>query len=337
MEVVGKSQGAPTIGKIKRVPLRDVWKHEALDFTTWLQNNLDVVNDALGTSLSSAEREQSAGDFSVDLVAEDEDGNRIVIENQLEKSNHDHLGKLLTYLVAIGATTGIWIVSAPRPEHVSTVAWLNEESPSASFYLAKIEAIKIEDSLPAPLLTLVMGPSEESKEVGETKKELAERDVIRRRFWTQMLEKVGKKTDLFDTVSPSPRGWIAAGAGRSGLRYTCTVTEHGATATFYIDRGPGSGPQNEAIFDQLAAFKEEIDGTFGEPPEWQRLDGGQACRVRKQVEVGGYRDEEKWPEVHDALIDSVVQLEKAFKPYIHKIKVPPVLVGVGGDVDSDVV
>lgn len=102
-----------------------------------------MVNEALGLSLVGVERERSAGDFSVDLVAEDESsGNPVVIENQLEKSDHDHLGKLLTYLVAMGADTAIWIVSEPRPEHVSTISWLNESS-SASFYLLKVEAVKI--------------------------------------------------------------------------------------------------------------------------------------------------------------------------------------------------
>jgi RecB family endonuclease NucS len=110
------------IGKIQRVPLREVWRHEAHDFTAWLRDNIDVLNDALNLSLSNAEREQAAGDFSVDLVAEDESENPVVIENQLEKSNHDHLGKLLTYLVAIGARTAIWIVADPRPEHVSAIA-----------------------------------------------------------------------------------------------------------------------------------------------------------------------------------------------------------------------
>jgi RecB family endonuclease NucS len=139
MEAAGSSQAA--VGKIRRLPLREVWKHEALDFTTWLQENLDVLNDSLDISLSSAEREQKAGDFSVDLVAEDEDGNPVVIENQLERSNHDHLGKLLTYLVAIGAKTGVWLVSEPRSEHVRAISWLNE-SYSASFYLLKVEAIR---------------------------------------------------------------------------------------------------------------------------------------------------------------------------------------------------
>ena len=109
------------IGKIESVPLREIWKREAYDFTSWLQDNIDVLNDALGLSLSNPEREQSAGSFNVDLVAEDENGNPVIIENQLEKSDHNHLGKLITYLIAIGAKTVIWIVADPRPEHVGAI------------------------------------------------------------------------------------------------------------------------------------------------------------------------------------------------------------------------
>lgn len=96
------------IGKIERVPLREVWRHEALDFTTWLEGNVDVLNDVLDITLSGPEREQSAGSFSVDLVAEDESGNPVIIENQFGKSDHDHLGKLITYLTAIDAKAAIW-------------------------------------------------------------------------------------------------------------------------------------------------------------------------------------------------------------------------------------
>ena len=86
------------IGSLRRVALREVWPHEALDFTPWLEENIDELNNVIDLSLSVVEREQSAGDFSVDLVAEDESGNPVIIENQLERSNHDHLGKLITYL-----------------------------------------------------------------------------------------------------------------------------------------------------------------------------------------------------------------------------------------------
>ena len=133
------------IGRIQRVQLREVWSHEAFDFTTWLEDNVDVLVEATGLRLTEIEREQRAGDFSVDLVAQDQDGNAVVMENQLEKSDHDHLGKLLTYLVGLQARRAVWIVADPRPEHVAVVTWLNESS-SEDFYLLKLEAIRIGDS-----------------------------------------------------------------------------------------------------------------------------------------------------------------------------------------------
>jgi hypothetical protein len=319
MEAKEKGVEVAAVGKIQRVPLREVWKHEAHNFTTWLQENLDVVNDALNLSLSNAEREQSAGDFSVDLVAEDESENPVVIENQLEKSNHDHLGKLLTYLVAIGAKSAIWIVSEPRPEHVSTITWLNESSP-ASFYLLKVEAIRIGESPPAALLTKVVGPSEESREVGETKKEMAERYIVRHRFWKALLERAAKRTNLHANISPSRSGYVGTSAGRSGLNFNYVVRQHDGGAELYIDRGRESGTQNEDIFDGFAGAKEEIERAFGGPLDWQRLEGARACRIKKQIDLGGYRDEPQWPEIHYAMIDAMVRLDKALKPHIKALK-----------------
>ena len=110
-----------SIGKLQRVPLREVWRHEAYDFTQWMQENISVLNESLDLELISAEREQAAGSFSIDLVAESSEGNTYIIENQLEKSNHDHLGKLITYLTAMKAKGAIWIVSEPRQEYVPGV------------------------------------------------------------------------------------------------------------------------------------------------------------------------------------------------------------------------
>ena len=221
------------IGKIERMQLRDIWKHEAYDFTTWLQDNIDVLNDALGLSLSNPEREQSAGSFSVDLVAEDESGNPVIIENQLEKSNHDHLGKLITYLTAIGAKTAIWIVSDPRPEHVGAISWLNESS-SANFHLVKVEGIRIGNSEPAPLLTLIVGPSDESRAVGEKKKEIAERYKIRYKFWKELLEKSKEKTKLHSQISPGQHNWIGTSAGKSGLGFNYVIRQHEGQVELYI-------------------------------------------------------------------------------------------------------
>lgn len=309
------------IGKIQRVPLREVWRHEARDFTKWLQDNVDVLNDVLDLSLSGAEREHSAGDFNVDLVAEDDAGNPVIIENQLEKSNHDHLGKLLTYLVAIGAKTAVWIVAEPRPEHVNAITWLNESS-AAAFYLLKIEGVKIGDSDPAPLLTLIVGPSKESRQVGVTKKDLAERYTIRGNFWTKLLERAKEKTKLHATISPGQYSWIGTGAGRRGLGYNYVVRQHDANVELYIDRGEDSEEENRRIFDALASSKDNIESVFGGSLEWQRLEGKRACRIKKQIEVGGYRDDpSKWSEIHDAMIDAMIRLEKALRPHIAKLEV----------------
>jgi len=306
------------IGKLDRISLREVWKNEAKDFTHWLQENLEVLNEVLDVNLSNAEREQSAGAFSVDLVAEDESGNTVVIENQLEKSNHDHLGKLITYTVAIDAKISIWIVSDPRPEHVSAINWLNESS-SASFYLLKIEAVRIEDSPPAPLLTVIVGPSEESIGVGKTKKEIAERYLIRERFWAQLLDYAKQKTKLHSGISPSQHNFIGTGAGRAGLGFNYSIRQNEGQVELYIDRGKERHDENKSIFDQIAAHQDDIEKIFGDSLEWQRLEGRRACRIRKRITVGGYRDEEKWPQVCEQMVDAMIRLEKALKPFINKL------------------
>ena len=191
----------------------------------------------------------------VDLVAEDESGNPVIIENQLERSNHDHLGKLITYLTQIGAKAAIWIVADPRPEHISAISWLNESS-SASFYLLKLEAVRIEDSPPAPLLTLIVGSSEESQAVGETKREFTERHSLRRRFWTQLLERAKEERHYMPTIRPA-RGQTIWTAVKSGLFFRYVIQQHTSDIELYIDRGRDADNANNEIFDTLEKAKEE--------------------------------------------------------------------------------
>ena len=307
------------IGSLRRVALREVWPHEAQDFTPWLAENIDVLNNAIDLSLSVIEREQAAGDFSVDLVAEDESGNPVIIENQLEQSDHDHLGKLITYLTQIGARAAIWIVADPRPEHVSAISWLNESSP-ASFYLLKLEAVRIEDSLPAPLLTLIVGSSEVSQEAGETKREFTERHILRRRFWTQLLERAKEKTPLHANTSPNQLREIRATAGKRGLIFGYVIQQHTSEIELYIDRGRDADSENEEIFNTLQKSKDEIEETFGGVLEWQRLEGQRSCRIGKRFSLGGYRDdEEEWSEIQDAMIDGMIRLEEALRSHIDRL------------------
>lgn len=301
------------IGRIQRVGLRDVWRHEALDFTTWLEENVDVLVEATGLQLSGVEREQSVGAFSVDLIAEDEDGRPVVIENQLEKSNHDHLGKLLTYLVGIEARKAIWIVADPRPEHVGVVTWLNESS-SADFYLLKLEAIRIGDSEPAALLTQIVGPSEEARKAGATKKQMAERERQRYRFFEGLLEQAKEKTQLHANISPGKESWIGAGAGIGGVGFNYVVRQRDARVELYIDTG--NGDKNQSIFEALSLKKERIEAVFGFPLVWDTKEGRRGCRIQKTFATGGYRDEETWEAVYEELAGAMANLESAMKPHL---------------------
>lgn len=309
----------PHVGRIARVPLRDVWRHEALDFTTWLENNVDVLNDVLDFNLENVEREQSAGAFSVDLVAEDEAGNTVIIENQLERSNHDHLGKVVTYLTALEARAAIWVVSEPRPEHTRAIGWLNEH-PGASFYLVKVEAVRIEASPPAPLLTLIVGPSAETREVGVTKREITERHELRQEFWAGLLQRARERTKLHAAISPGKNGYVAASAGKRGVIFSYVVHKHDAQVELYIDRGADAEQENMKIFQALETRRAEIEAVVGESLEWQQLQGKRACRIAKAVPVGGYRDErDRWPEIQNAMVDAMLRLEQALKPHVARL------------------
>jgi len=305
-----------SVGKLQRVSLREVWRHEATDFTRWLRENIEVLGEAVDLALSQAESERQAGDFNVDVVAEDDSGAIVVIENQLERSDHDHLGKLLTYLVMVGATKAIWIVSEPRPEHIRAITWLNESS-SAEFFLVKVEAVRIGDSPAAPLFTLIVGPSEDTQELGETKREWAERHHERHKFWQGLLEHARTLTPLHANRSPGKDNWISGATGRGGLSLNYVIWGHETAVELYIDLGKNRDAENKALFDSFLARKDEIERVFGDSLDWQRLDSRRACRVRKTIPGIGYKDDEaRWPEAQRKMVDAMVRLEKAFKPVI---------------------
>jgi len=305
------------IDKIQRVKLRDVW-HPEPKFSEWLEQNIDVLGECIGIKLSNVRREKDAGDFSVDLVAEDDNENQVVIENQLEKSNHDHLGKLITYLTMLEAKVAIWIVSEPRPEHVRAIARLNE-SRTAAFYLLKVEAIRIGNSNPAALLTLITGPSEETRIIGDQKAELAERHIERKKFWTALLALAKTKSRLHSDISPKIYNWVGTTAGVQGLGFNYVVRQHDAQVELYIDQDKETGDGNQKILEKLETSKESIEKGFGGPLLWETLEDSRACRIRYIVDLGGWQDEEKWPQVHAALVDAMIRLEKALRPHLENL------------------
>jgi hypothetical protein len=308
------------ISRLQKVPLRELWKHETHGFTRWLAENLDYLNEALELELSLVEREASGNmTFSADILAEDTDGNYYIIENQLEKTDHDHLGKIITYMSNLDGNGAIWITSEPRPEHEKAVHWLNEILPADSaIFLVKLEAYKIEDSPSAPLFTVIAGPTSVSRQVGEEKKELAERHILRMEFWRQTLEKFKKKGTFFSNISPSKDQWIGTGSGKSGIAYNQIVLKDGARAEVYISTP--NQETNKRYFDQLISKKEKIENAFGKSLYWQRMDDKTASRISYAIKDYGLKDKEHWSEMQDQLVDELYSLRDAFQEEIDKLK-----------------
>ena len=198
------------------------------------------------------------------------------------------------------------------------LTWLNESS-SADFYLLKIEAIRIGNSPPAPLLTLIVGPSEEGKSIGRSKQEMSERDHIRYKWWSLLVQH--PDATLHRHITPSKYSWLGLGSGVRGIGFNYAVTKQGAGADVYIDRGKGMNHENLQIFDHLHTKKDQIETDFGGSLSWERLEGKRACRIRAAV-PGGYHDpEEAWRATRDRMTDAMNRLVGAIRPHLTSLKI----------------
>jgi hypothetical protein len=306
------------IGKLERVAIKSVWPHEEYDFCRWLQENINVLNQAVNLNLVGAERNRAAGSFKNDLVAEDNDGSKIIIENQYGKSDHDHLGKLITYLSMSGASGAIWIVETPNPEHVTAISWLNENS-SGSFYLVKVEALRIGNSEPAPLLTLIVGPSDDKGDVAATNREFAVRHDSRKKWWQQLVAHPSAKSHAH--ISPGTNPYLTTSSGYPGIVFGYTITKDGNTAEIYIDLGKDQELENKRIFDAFYSDKSAIEESFGRELIWERLDGKRAARIKCLNEGGYSAPEEEWGRYIDLQVQSMNQLESAIRPKVKSLKI----------------
>ena len=308
------------IGRLSRVPLRQVWKHEAHDFTTWLQDNLDVLNEHLDFQLVSAEREQSTGSFNVDLLAENDQGQTVVIENQLERTDHDHLGKLITYLAAFDADTAIWIAAEPRAEHVKAISWLNDSSP-ASFFLFRVEAVQIGESPPAPLITPIVGPTVEGKRVASQKKEKSEAENARHAFWAALLEVAAGSSTIFSGVSAGRGPYIQTGAGATGLSYAYWVNKTDARIQFWIDRGKDMSDVNTSLFHQLYENREEIERVAGSELTWDPMPNARSAKIVRELpgSPGYSADPDGWAEHLSEMVEAMERFHQALDPFVRKL------------------
>ncbi len=305
------------LGKLQEVDIRKLWNHEQYDFSEWLSKaeNLELLNEAIGLTLNQVEREVYVGAYRCDLVGTDETtGDKVIIENQLEISNHDHLGKIITYASGLDAKVIVWIVKEAREEHRSAIEWLNNNTPEKlSFFLIEIHAYQIGDSLCAPKFEIVEKPNGFIKNAktqagsGDYNRSQGERIE----FWTRFNEVLAERGKPFNVRKPTTDHWYDIAIGTSDAHISLTlVNKDGCVGVeLYIS-------DNKDLFDKLYAQKDEIEQKLGLQPEWQRLDGKKAARILYRMPGLNFDDHSNYENLMNDMIDKAVLFSKVFKKYV---------------------
>ena len=289
------------LGKIQKVSIREVWPNEATSFTPWLETHPEELGELLGLELEFV-REQSVGAFSLDLFGRDINSERlIIVENQLERSDHSHLGQLLTYAGGLEPAYVVWIASEIRDEHKAALDWLNSVTNSDTFFFGiELKAIRIGDSDPAPLLDVVVQPNAWSKQ-GHDTRSLAtdsERNQRFQGFWKELIDSLSEEfVGLKNKTAPGQQ-WISTSTGVSGVSLNLVFWANGLRAEFYF--GASSAELNQARFLAVmdgidvfeAAARRELTG--------EALEGKKAARISSyglpEADVKNVTD---WPQYID--------------------------------------
>jgi len=312
------------LGKLKKVDLREVWEHEATSFTKWLsqEDNLNHLGDELGIAIKLLKTEAKVGGFNVDILAEEEDSTRkIIIENQLETTDHDHLGKLITYASGTDANVIIWIFREIRDEHRSAIDWLNEHTDEdIDFFAVKMELWQIGDSLPAPKFQIISNPNNWAK-VAKTNTEqskLTPTKLYQFELWNKFKEFGQANNQELSFTKTNPQHWYNFSIGSSMCHVGLTVNtrEKEFACELYI-------PGDKELFDFLLTKKEAIEKELTIKLDWQRLpEETKASRIKitKKFDVVGDADFSKYGEAFGWLEKNLVNFKKVFPKYLSEYK-----------------
>lgn len=311
MKTMGK------LGKLKEIKLRDVWPHEQFDFSKWLaqDENIQELGNTLNLSLTDIETEKFVGSYRCDIIAQDElSGKTVLIENQLEPTNHDHLGKIITYASGLDASVVIWIVETAREEHASAIEWLNKHtSDDLAFFLVEVHVYTIGESLPAPYFKIIEQPNDFAKTAKRISKgaELSASQEARLEFWTQFNEVLEANGKPFNKRKATTDHWysVAVGTSQGHISIDLVNKEHRIRVGFWIN-------DNKDLFDELYEQKDEIEEEFGSKLVWDRLDDKKASLFCTYIKGLDFKKQDNYPELMQQIIDYVVRLRDVLKQHL---------------------
>lgn len=287
--------------------LRKIWPHEAHDFTPWLakDENIEILSEALGLDISVNETESDVGDFNVDILAtESGSGKKIIIENQLEDTNHDHLGKLITYASGKGADIVIWLVKHAREEHRSAVEWLNNHTDDdISFFLCEIKLYQIGNSEPAVKFDVIEKPNDWSRSL-KASEGLTERDKTLLTFWQHFADYAYEKPEFsenFTKRKAQPQHWFSLGSGNPNcsIDLTARTQKKFLGVEIYVRN-------NKDLFYQYQEHKEEIESIIGCKVEW--IEANKDCRILVTMKADINTNEDNWSKYFDWYCEHAIQM-----------------------------
>ena len=322
---------AEAVARLEKVDLRQVWKKEDMDFTPWLAGNesLELLGETLGIELELEGREKEVGPFRADLLCKDsETGNWVLIENQLERTNHDHLGKMLTYAAGLQAVTIVWISERFTEEHRAALDWLNTiTNEHFCFFGLEVELWRIGASPCAPKFNVVSKPNNWSRRIARTIDDAGPSATRKRQleYWSTLRDKLNEVNGpIRGNREPQARGWMAYSVGRSGFGLSATTIrqKNQLRAGLYI-----SGDNANAFFRLLIEQRDEIEQEYGSELEWEELPNVRHCRISSYLGDVDTQNESDWPRQHAWLAESLNKMYGIFSSRIQELDIVEAIIG----------
>ncbi|MBE6312855.1 MAG: DUF4268 domain-containing protein [Bacteroidales bacterium] len=305
------------LGKLEEIDIRKVWAHEQYDFSDWLskEDNIQQLGNTLNLSLTDVETEKFVGSYRCDIICKDEiTGKNVLIENQLEPTNHDHLGKIITYASGLDASVIIWIVESAKEEHSSAIEWLNKHTDDdVSFFLIEVHAYTIEGSKPAPYFKIIQQPNDFVKQVKNITKnaELNDSQNSRLEFWNRFNDVLEKNGKPFNKRKATTDHWysVAVGSSQCHISIDLVNREHKIRISMWI-------PDNKSLYDTFYSNKDSIEKEIGHSINWDKLDDKKAAYAYTFIEGLDFNKQDNYDALMNSVINEVLLFRKAFKPYI---------------------